>query len=111
MVNFVREYAVNPRGAKATYYQQKVGIDVNTEEGDTEKKRMLKKYLEGLQWVLYYYYRGARHWRWYYPYHYAPMISDIGENIVENYLQSKTVIEEFEIDSNCPEMNAPYTPF
>ena len=48
LVNFVREYAVNPRGAKATYYSQKVGIDVNTEEGNIEKKRMLKKYLEGL---------------------------------------------------------------
>ena len=48
---------------------------------------MLRKYLEGTQWVLYYYYKGAQHWRWYYPYHYAPIISDLGKNIVQDFLR------------------------
>jgi 5'-3' exoribonuclease 1 len=82
MNEFIRLFSTSPEKAKAFYYNQKLKVDVGTEEGVAFKKRMLKKYLEGLQWVLYYYYRGAQHWRWFYPYHYAPMISDIDENIV-----------------------------
>ena len=51
------------------------------------------------------------HWRFYYPYHYAPMIVDLGTNIVASLLDSKTVIEQFEVDFNCPANPEPYTPF
>jgi len=82
MNKFISMFSDDPVGAKAFYYSEKLKVDVKTEQGVLFKKRMLMKYLEGLQWVLFYYYRGAQHWRWYYPYHYAPMISDIDENIV-----------------------------
>jgi 5'-3' exonuclease len=59
MNEFVRLFAQDPLTAKAYYYKQKLSVDVTTEDGTTFKKRMLMKYLEGLQWVLYYYYKGA----------------------------------------------------
>ena len=111
MQDFVTLYATDSAAAKASYYKIKVDIDVGTSNGQAERKRMLKKYLEGMQWVLYYYYRGAQHWRWYYPYHYAPLICDLGDNLVKDFLGSKTVISEFEIDTNCPTEKRPYTPF
>lgn len=72
---------------------------------------MLYRYLEGMQWVLYYYYTGAKHWRWFYPYHYAPMISDMGNNIVANFLENKNTIRDFVTDTNCNANPKPYTPF
>lgn len=110
MTKFVKLYSADISAAKQYYYQTKVNIDITTEEGMIQKKQMLKKYLEGTQWVLYYYYRGSPHWRWYYPYHYAPMISDLGINIVQDFLGSST-IEKFETDYNCPVNPKPYTPF
>lgn len=39
------------------------------------------------------------------------MISDLGKNIVEDFLLGAKVILQFETDTNCPENSRPYTPF
>jgi 5'-3' exonuclease len=54
--------------------------------GKKEREKMFNLYLEGLQWILCYYYRGIKSWKWYYPYHYAPMISDYSEIIINESL-------------------------
>ncbi|KAG6873483.1 hypothetical protein C0995_015186 [Termitomyces sp. Mi166 len=59
---------------KRGYYQGKLEISYDDPEqmGD-----LIFKYVEGLQWVMHYYYSGVASWGWFYNYHYAPRISDL----------------------------------
>ena len=61
---------------KAKYYQECFGFPSGKGEGEARIREVTREYLRGLQWVLFYYYRGCPDWEWYYPYHYGPMISD-----------------------------------
>ncbi|KAM8850393.1 5'-3' exoribonuclease 1 isoform 2-T2 [Spinachia spinachia] len=62
------------RQYKRTYYMTKMGVDVVSDEFLATQA---KCYVEGIQWILHYYYHGVQSWSWYYPYHYAPFLSDI----------------------------------
>ncbi|KAJ7717235.1 exonuclease II [Mycena maculata] len=59
---------------KRGYYKGKLEIsyDDPKEMGD-----LAFRYVEGLQWVMHYYYSGVASWGWFYNYHYAPRISDL----------------------------------
>ncbi|KAF7721539.1 hypothetical protein EC973_004513 [Apophysomyces ossiformis] len=59
---------------KAAYYKEKMNIDIDKEE---EIEPLIRSYVTGIQWVLHYYYNGVASWGWFYPYHYAPRISDL----------------------------------
>lgn len=56
------------------YYRNKLEFGSNFKE---ELETIKYNYAKGICWVLKYYYEGVASWRWFYPYHYAPMASDL----------------------------------
>ena len=73
---------------KDNYYKSKLHFSIK--EDKEELLKLTTHYVEGLQWVLYYYYRGVPSWNWFYKYHYAPRISDISlglEYLIENNIE------------------------
>lgn len=78
---------------KADYYKRKFKFG---SQDENKIVQLTKDYVKGLQWVLYYYYRGCHSWNWYYGYHYAPRIADLEKGLDQ--------LIEFE-------MGVPFTPF
>ena len=60
---------------KQRYYFNK--FKVKQEDIPDFVMRIRQAYIEGICWVLGYYYQGVPSWDWYYPYHYAPFASDL----------------------------------
>lgn len=55
------------------YYEAKFKVDPKDIEF---RHKVANAYVEGLAWVLLYYFQGCASWEWYYPYHYAPFAAD-----------------------------------
>lgn len=58
------------------YYEQKFKVDP---KDIAFRNKVARAYVEGLAWVLLYYFQGCPSWTWYYPYHYAPFAADFVE--------------------------------
>lgn len=58
------------------YYEQKFHVRPDDVEF---RHKVARSYVEGLSWVLLYYFQGCPSWTWYYPYHYAPFAADFVE--------------------------------
>ncbi|SCV74192.1 BQ2448_6624 [Microbotryum intermedium] len=61
---------------KKEYYKEKLEFDASD---PSQVDLLAYRYIEGLQWVLRYYYSGVASWGWFYNYHYAPKISDLNK--------------------------------
>lgn len=75
MSSLVKIYRTNKSNARLFYYEGKFDVDV--EKTPHELTRILTAYMQGLQFVLSYYYTGCPSWMWFYPYYYSPLISDL----------------------------------
>ena len=76
-----KKYEEKFRGWKDKYYKSKFEWGLDNQE---EMRKLTENYVQGLQWVLYYYYRGVASWPWFYGYHYSPMISDVKKGLNAN---------------------------
>ena len=65
--------AKNENSWKHRYYH--VLFDCNYTPERT--KQICINYMEALQWTFMYYRKGCLDWRWHYPYHYAPLLTDL----------------------------------
>nr|TKV99346.1 hypothetical protein SEVIR_8G037100v2 [Setaria viridis] len=63
-------------GWKSRFYREKFDVERYNKVGKL-KNDMVQKYLEGLCWVLQYYFADVPSWSWYYPFYYAPFASDL----------------------------------
>lgn len=63
------------KGWKEEYYSSKLGFNKTSQP--EQVRRLVQRYVEGIQWVIKYYYEGCVSWGWFYDYYYAPKISDI----------------------------------
>lgn len=82
-------------GWKERYYAVKLDSEI-VDDQDEIKRKMVKRYIEGICWIMHYYYQGICSWQWFYPYHYAPFASDF------------TGLKHLKI---CFKLGAPFKPF
>lgn len=57
-------------------YQNRYYLEKFHDQSLKLKTNVVDHYINGLCWVLKYYFKGCPSWNWYFPFHYAPLASD-----------------------------------
>ena len=84
------EPEVDPNLWKDKYYRKR--FDGRDHSDELLIRSISLSFLQGLAWVLHYYHHGCVSWGWFYPYHYAPLGSDLC-----NLMQFKDEFDSFEL--------------
>lgn len=96
------EFDIDFEAYKKQYYLEKMNC-----KSDDEIRLACMRYIDGIQWVLTYYTEGVSNWKWFYPYDYAPFLSDLAmymeENAYDEYCAKKAAPE--------PSHYKPYSPY
>ena len=67
-------------GCRERYYRCKFSSELKgSAKVDFFVKRLDMEYFRALSWIQHYYYGGTVSWDWFYPFHYAPMVSDLSK--------------------------------
>ena len=85
---------------------------LNVEEIEDFVQKMVKHYLMGIKWVLFYYFDKIPDWTWFYPYDYPPFISDIHKYLVNfkdiNFIEGKPMAPFEQLLNILPSQSAKY---
>jgi len=73
-------------------YYKKVGINSDNKKQVSD---FCKNYIQGLEWVYYYYHNEPINWQWYYPYHYSPLVTDLVEYLTSTSKLSRVSNKKF----------------
>jgi 5'-3' exonuclease len=65
-------------------------------------RHLCEQYVRSIQWTVDYYFNSCNNWRWYYPYHFAPLLKDLSI-----YLET---IQEDSLDHFIEKNEIPHTP-
>lgn len=75
MLGLKQMYTNQDSTGKASYYSSYFQIDLSTQVNDLWN--VLTYYVYGLKFVYEYYFKNLASWSWYYPYYFAPLLTDI----------------------------------
>ena len=71
------ELYIAPQPHQKTWKHRYYDVLFDCKYDSSRVKQICIRYLEALQWTFIYYRKGCLDWRWCYPYHYAPLLTDL----------------------------------